>query len=128
MFYSQEPGAGTPLREALARAGRHFADKHDGINNGMSEDPMQYSCQQNFLLLTTDGYWNGNAGQTISGGTIGNYDNAASINTVNNKTNLPIWDGGTPFNPDSRDPSYSSSNHAGRYRAVLLSDRPAAIG
>ncbi|MBI5918850.1 MAG: PQQ-binding-like beta-propeller repeat protein [Nitrosomonadales bacterium] len=54
------PGAvaGTPLRTALARAGRYFGGKHDGINSGMADDPTQYSCQQNFTILTTDGYWN----------------------------------------------------------------------
>jgi type IV pilus assembly protein PilY1 len=51
------PG-GTPLRQALARVGRHYAGIQTGINNGMSQDPVQYSCQQNFSLLTSDGYWN----------------------------------------------------------------------
>lgn len=45
----------TPLRGALSFAGRLFAGKKP---NGVVDDPMQYSCQQNFVLLTTDGYWN----------------------------------------------------------------------
>lgn len=45
----------TPLRGALSFAGRLFAGKNP---EGVSDDPMQYSCQQNFALLTTDGYWN----------------------------------------------------------------------
>jgi type IV pilus assembly protein PilY1 len=60
-LYAQAVGNSTPLRGALARAGRYFAGKHDQINSGISDDPMQYSCQQNFVLLTTDGYWNSNA-------------------------------------------------------------------
>ena len=60
LLYSQTPNNSTPLRGALARAGRHFAGKQDGINAGMTGDPIQYSCQQNFVLLTTDGYWNTN--------------------------------------------------------------------
>ena len=75
IFYKQTPGSGTPLREALSRVGRHFAGKTDGINNGMPDDPIQYSCQQNFALLTTDGYWNGNAGQQLNGAAMGNQDN-----------------------------------------------------
>jgi type IV pilus assembly protein PilY1 len=59
-FYSQVANHSTPLRSALARAGRYFAGKHDKINSGMTDDPVQYSCQQNFVLLTTDGYWNSN--------------------------------------------------------------------
>lgn len=77
-FYEQLPRNGTPLREALARTGRHYAGVQSGINSGMADDPMQYSCQQNFTILTTDGYWNGGAGQTTSGGSIGNQDNADS--------------------------------------------------
>ncbi|HEX7813449.1 MAG TPA: PilC/PilY family type IV pilus protein [Burkholderiales bacterium] len=75
ILYDQNPGPSTPLREALSRVGRHFANKTNGINSGMSQDPVQYSCQQNFALLTTDGYWNGNAGVNLSGNAIGNVDN-----------------------------------------------------
>ncbi len=77
-FYAQVPGSGTPLREALSRVGRHYAGKTDDINSFMPDDPMQYSCQQNFTILTTDGYWNNNAGKNISAGSIGDQDNADS--------------------------------------------------
>lgn len=68
-------GIYTPLREALSRVGRHYAGKKDGINQGMNEDPIQYSCQRNYSLLTTDGFWNDNAGQKIDGKAIDNQDN-----------------------------------------------------
>jgi type IV pilus assembly protein PilY1 len=44
--------------------------------NGISpNDPVQYSCQQNFTILSTDGYWNGNAGYKLDGSTaVGNQD------------------------------------------------------
>ena len=29
------------------------------LNGVLPEDPIQYSCQQNFVILSTDGYWNG---------------------------------------------------------------------
>ena len=64
VLFIQSPGSATPLREALARVGRYYAGKTDGINSGMIDaatgkpDPVQYSCQQNFSILTTDGYWN----------------------------------------------------------------------
>jgi len=44
----------TPLRGALSKAGRLYA----GTLVTGDEDPVQYSCQQNFSILTTDGYWN----------------------------------------------------------------------
>jgi type IV pilus assembly protein PilY1 len=57
-----EAGKTTPLQEALSRVGRLYAGKNDGINLGMiaatSDDPVQYSCQRNYTLLSTDGYWN----------------------------------------------------------------------
>jgi type IV pilus assembly protein PilY1 len=74
-FYAQSPGSSTPLREALSRVGRYYAKVQTGINNGISDDPMQYSCQQNFALLSTDGFWNGNEGQKLDGSDVGNQDN-----------------------------------------------------
>lgn len=58
-FYNQlknaVPGtSGTPLRGALAKAGQYFANK--ALNQ--DKDPMQYSCQRNFAMMSTDGYWN----------------------------------------------------------------------
>lgn len=77
-LYSITPGSGTPLREALSRVGRHFAGVTTGINSFMPDDPIIASCQRNYALLTTDGYWNGNAGQDLTGGAIGNQDNVPS--------------------------------------------------
>ncbi|MCB5185944.1 pyrrolo-quinoline quinone [Methylobacillus gramineus] len=75
-LYAASATGGTPLREALSRVGRHYGGLTNGINSGMTQDPVQYSCQQNFALLTTDGYWNGNAGVQLDGATaIGNQDN-----------------------------------------------------
>jgi type IV pilus assembly protein PilY1 len=69
-FYAMDAGGGTPLKAALSTAGRNFAGK-------LGPDPMQYSCQQNFLILTTDGYWNaGSANPKKVDGTtdVGNQD------------------------------------------------------
>jgi len=77
-FYEQDSNNATPLREALSRAGWIFAGKLDqGLTKGIpaSHDPVQASCQRNYTFLTTDGFWNGNAGQTLAGGAIGNRDN-----------------------------------------------------
>ncbi|MBI5908278.1 MAG: hypothetical protein HY853_06845, partial [Burkholderiales bacterium] len=102
-FYSQTANNSTPLREALSRAGRYFAHKTDGINNGMNGDPVQYSCQQNFTILTTDGYWNGNGGEKMDGTTdMDNQDGVISeldaYNPPGSKFAVsprPIFDGAT---------------------------------
>lgn len=77
-FYASDVSGSTPLRQALSRVGRHYAGVKTGINAGMNEDPVQFACQQNFTILTTDGYWNdpnNAAGITIGGDPIGNQDN-----------------------------------------------------
>jgi type IV pilus assembly protein PilY1 len=58
-FYQQDPSGGTPLREALSRVGRLYAGRFDNINSGIpsADDPMEVSCQPNFAILSTDGYW-----------------------------------------------------------------------
>ncbi|MDE2395241.1 MAG: pilus assembly protein PilY [Burkholderiales bacterium] len=58
LFYSalshSAPSGSTPLRGALSNVGRYFANKMPG----QVADPVQYSCQKNFAILSTDGYWN----------------------------------------------------------------------
>jgi len=79
LWYQKVYGTGsngsTPLREALSRVGRYYANVTSGINSGMDASPIQYSCQPNYAILMTDGYWNGSAGQDLSGNSIGNQDN-----------------------------------------------------
>lgn len=85
-LFSINPNNSTPLRSALARVGRIFAGKKPVG----SSDPMQYSCQQNFTLLTTDGYWNSDADSdvlNISGGQLGNLDGGT--------TPRPMYEGPT---------------------------------
>lgn len=62
-LYGAEPATATgytetPLRAALSTVGRLFAGQKPltGRTDG-GGDPMQYACQQNFVLMTTDGYW-----------------------------------------------------------------------
>jgi type IV pilus assembly protein PilY1 len=74
-LYAQGTSGNTPLREALSRVGRYFARQTGGINSGMSDDPVEYSCQQNFALLTTDGYWNDAAGVKVNSSAMDNQDN-----------------------------------------------------
>jgi type IV pilus assembly protein PilY1 len=97
-LYSQQPNGGTPLRSALARVGRYYAHKTDGINAGMSVDPVQYSCQQNYALLTTDGYWKSTGGAPALDGNspVGNQDN--NLNDPQKLVSIAAgtYDGGCP--------------------------------
>ena len=86
-LYGASTGNSTPLREALSNAGRMFAKQKTTMYGETVTDPVEYSCQKNFALLSTDGYWNGNAGFQVDGSTaVGNQDSAAP---------RPYNDGGT---------------------------------
>lgn len=62
LFYDKlgraSANGGTPLRGALSRAGQYFANKAPS----QKSDPMQFACQRNFAILSTDGYWNTGSG------------------------------------------------------------------
>ncbi|MBE0621347.1 MAG: hypothetical protein IH605_12195 [Burkholderiales bacterium] len=75
-LFATNPTSSTPLRGALSNAGKLYAKKI----SGQTVDPVQYSCQQNFTILSTDGYWNTNLESSsygpynLQGGNVGNLD------------------------------------------------------
>jgi type IV pilus assembly protein PilY1 len=81
-LYSMSVSGSTPLRTALSNAGRYYAGKLSGT------DPIQYSCQQNFTILSTDGYWNSGDGYKIDGTTVMDNEDG-NINTAPR----PMYDG-----------------------------------
>lgn len=79
----------TPLRGALSKVGRYFAKKMPS----QSYDPIEYSCQRNYTIIATDGYWNTNNENSsygpvmLDGSTkVGQQDGGA--------TPRPMFDGG----------------------------------
>lgn len=56
-FYGITPSGGTPLRTALRASGEYY---RTGIMPGASGsiDPVIDSCQKNYTILSSDGYWN----------------------------------------------------------------------
>ncbi len=82
--YSQIPNQSTPLKTALSRASLNLAGR-------LGPDPGQYSCQQNFILMSTDGYWNNGTpnGNRLDNSTdVGNQDNTLT------SAPRPQYDGG----------------------------------
>jgi type IV pilus assembly protein PilY1 len=82
-LYTTPASGGTPLRPALARAGQYFANKM----SGQTADPVQYACQRNYAILSTDGYWNGAGGTQLDRSTAIGQQDAADVRPMN--------DGGT---------------------------------
>lgn len=86
-LYKANPTHWTPLRAALSKAGQIYAGK---LLTG-ADDPVQYSCQQNFTILSTDGYWNDNE-ETSSYGPYG-VDGRTEVGNQDAIEQRPMYDG-----------------------------------
>ncbi|MFK4703858.1 type IV pilus assembly protein PilY1 [Roseateles asaccharophilus] len=82
-LFAAETGNSTPLRTALSKAGRLFAGAYNGTSlHGVTvKDPMQYSCQKNVAILSTDGFWNETSTPTRKDGStaIGDLDSGTDV-------------------------------------------------
>ena len=100
-LYSETPDDYTPLRASLAKVGRYYAKKI----SGQTYDPVEYACQRNYTILSTDGYWNNNiedngyVPKDLAGNAVGNqdwdevrpmYDGATTITTQSRNTYLVV--------------------------------------
>ncbi|MDI1252038.1 PilC/PilY family type IV pilus protein [Thermomonas sp.] len=62
-LFKASANQGTPLQAVLNSAGQYFSNSNASGPYGPESGAAQYSCRQNFSILTTDGYWNsGTAG------------------------------------------------------------------
>jgi type IV pilus assembly protein PilY1 len=116
-LYGQGAGSGTPLRSALATAGRIFAGKNP-LNFGTTDDPVQFACQQNFTILTTDGMWNtdtDSSAKRVDGTTdVGNTDDTAA---------RPFFDGNPGICPSATGTDCNGTANgtsAGKYSSKSL--------
>jgi len=96
-LYSASASGSTPLRGALSKAGRYYAKAYTG-----QADPVQYSCQRNYALLSTDGYWN-SGGTLENGTTYGALDlNGNMVGNQDGTEDRPMYDGMTTSTVTSR--------------------------
>ncbi|MCW2004993.1 type IV pilus assembly protein PilY1 [Xanthomonas arboricola] len=68
---------GTPLRSALNNAGLYYSSSSSSGPYGPASGADQLQCRQNFTIMTTDGYWNGDDNFSSGGNQDGN--NGAAI-------------------------------------------------
>ena len=118
-LFAAVPNNSTPLRSALSKIGRLYAGKFNGSTfDGVTViDPMQYSCQQNFTILSTDGYWNDSSGYyQVNGSTnVGNQDAGEP---------RPMFDGGSSSNIYTATISISgSSTNDNRVSSITVNGR-----
>ncbi|MDI1259491.1 PilC/PilY family type IV pilus protein [Aquabacterium sp.] len=85
-LYRADTGNSTPLRGALSKVGRYFANKAPG----QTTDPMEYACQRNYSILSTDGYWN-TGDETTSYGPLDL--NGTMVGNQDGTEVKPYWDG-----------------------------------
>lgn len=87
-FFSARPFGATPLRTGLSNIGRMYAGQLSTLNLQVVTDPVQYSCQQNYTILSTDGYWNDTSNPKKIDGT-------TDVGQQDNNLDRPYYDGGT---------------------------------
>ncbi len=83
-LYAASPSGGTPLRESLDTIGRMYASSSNGV--------VAFPCQQNYVIATTDGYWNDNA-YSSNASAIANNDNVQNASRFCTKAG-GCYDGG----------------------------------
>lgn len=127
-LYRTTASGGTPLRSALSIVGRIYA----GRKPVGTADPVEYSCQQNYALLTTDGIWNTDNAtnvRDINGNAIGN---------LNANSPRPIYEGPVAtsgsladvakyyFDTDIRNPEFNNcgNGNAGSNVCGTANDNP----
>ena len=89
-LYAQKTSGSTPNRAALARVGRYYAGKSI---TATLPDPMEYSCQKNYTILVTDGYWNGNGGVDINGTSLDAVSTDSDADNPWNSRESGVFDG-----------------------------------
>ncbi|SHN11571.1 type IV pilus assembly protein PilY1 [Duganella sacchari] len=78
-LYNTTTSGSTPIRTAMDNVGRMFANLSP-YNYAAGQEVVQFPCQPNFMILTTDGYWNGSSTSNVVNND--NVENAARFCTI----------------------------------------------
>lgn len=65
--FSTNPSGGTPIAETLAEAGLYFAGQKSWVTGTTYTSPIQHRCQQNYIVIITDGNSQCDRGDDVSG-------------------------------------------------------------
>jgi len=91
-LFDQNASGSTPLRRALDAAGTYYTTDAPYYVTPGSASSGTLSCRQNFTILMTDGYWNGN---TV---TVGNVDGSAGTDILSSLGETFTYSPASPFN------------------------------
>lgn len=86
-LYAAPANSSAPLRGALMKGGQYFAKKLGSQKDsaGQPYDPLEYSCQQNFVVLSTGSFWSADNETSsygpyqLNGSRVGNQDAGTSV-------------------------------------------------
>ncbi len=93
----------TPLRKGLERVGEYFSGNIQGKANPILPADKGGSCQKNFALLFTDGYWNGSPPSVGDSDKDGKFNTLADVAMYYYQKDLSPLDNNVPA--DSIDPA-----------------------
>jgi type IV pilus assembly protein PilY1 len=97
-LYAKGATGATPLRGALDAAGKYFETDSPWFENPATNSGGMLTCRQNFTILMTDGYWNGDTPADI-----GNQDGTAG-STITGPGNKSFqYQPKAPFSDDAAD-------------------------
>ena len=109
LYKNTNPANSTPLRAAVDTVGQYFktTDAAGPWQNKIGDSTSgQYTCRQNYNILMTDGFWNGNG---AGSGRTGNYDGTnGSVFTRTDGTTYQY----TPIRPYTDSPNTQSGTLA----------------
>ena len=74
-LYATTTSGSTPMRPAMHAVGKMFANLAPYEETDPTKRVVTYPCQQNFMIVTTDGYWNGGDAAAVA-----NNDNVENKN------------------------------------------------
>ena len=94
-LFAAYASSGTPLRTILTDAGKYFSDTGSSTGASGPYGPEtgsdQYSCRQNFTILTTDGYWNGDSAS------VSNADNSSGSTITGSNGQSYTYNAADPY-------------------------------
>ena len=70
-LYNTTTSGSTPIRSAMHSVGKMFSNLSP-YNYASGAEVVQFPCQQNFMILTTDGYWNGASASVLNNDNVEN--------------------------------------------------------